>query len=68
MGDPDLVAVGVEAEAAVAAPAAVAAILEAAAEDHRATRHVTADLVPVPKSTTVFFVPFLVLYPSVFTN
>lgn len=62
----DLAAVEVEAEAAVAAPAAVAAILEAVAEDHHATHHATAVLAPVPKSTTVF--PHLVLYLSVFTS
>lgn len=49
-----LAAAEVEAEAAVAAPAAVAAIPEAAAEDRHATRHATAALVPVPKTTTVF--------------
>lgn len=61
-----LAAVEVGAEAAVAAPAAVAAIPEAVAEDHHATRHATAVLVPVPKYTTVF--SHLVLYPSVFTS
>lgn len=52
-----LAAVEVGAEAEVAAPAAVAAIPEAVAEDHHATRHATAALVPVPKSTTAFSLP-----------
>ena len=42
-------AVVVGAEAAVAAPAAVAAIPVVVAEDHPATHLVTADLAPVPK-------------------
>lgn len=63
--DHDLAAVEVGAEAAVAAPAAVAAIPVAVAEDHHATRLVTAALVPVPKSLYhQCFFPFGV-YPPV---
>lgn len=65
--DHALAAVAAGAEAGVAAPAAVAAIPVAVAEDHPATRLVTAALAPVPK-------PFyrrcfaLLMYPPVFTS
>ena len=50
MEDHAPVAVAAEAGAAVAAPAAAGAIPVAVAEDHPATRLVTAALVPVPKT------------------
>lgn len=54
--------------AAVAAPVAAAAIPEAVAEDHPATRLVTAALAPVPKSFYhQCFSPFDV-HPPVFTS
>lgn len=70
MEDHAPVAVAAGAGAAVAAPAAVAAeaILVVAAEDHHATRLVTAALVPVPKPFYHQCFALLMYYPPDFTS